>query len=54
MYGKYGAKHLEHITHGQDPWIEARGDIPPEERCENIISKKSMREYYGKKIGKTW
>lgn len=54
MYGKYGAKHLERLTHQHDPWVNARGGIPPEERCENVISKESMRDYYGKRIGKVW
>ena len=53
-YGKYGAKHLERITHEHDPWKNARGGIPLEERCENIITKKSMRDYYGEKIDKIW
>lgn len=53
-YGQYGAKYLEKLTHEHEPWIEARGDIPPEERCENVISRKTMRDYYGAKIGKTW
>lgn len=53
-YGKYGAKHLEKLTHEHHPWIEARGDCAPEERCENIISKESMRDFYGEKIGKSW
>jgi uncharacterized phage-associated protein len=54
LYGKYGAKHLERLTHQHDPWIEARAGFSPEERCENIISNRSMRDYYGKKIGKAW
>jgi uncharacterized phage-associated protein len=54
MYGKYSAKHLEAMTHQHSPWIEARGNLEPEERCENIISKSSMRDFYGKKIRKTW
>ena len=54
MYGKYGAKHLEALTHKHSPWIDARGGIATEERCENIISKESMRDYYGEKIGKVW
>ncbi|HEY0033778.1 MAG TPA: type II toxin-antitoxin system antitoxin SocA domain-containing protein [Devosia sp.] len=53
-YGKYGAKYLERLTHKHAPWIEARGDAAPEERCETVISKKSMRDYYGQKIGKDW
>jgi uncharacterized phage-associated protein len=54
IYGKFGAKHLEEITHGHAPWINTRGSLSPEERCETIISKQSMREFYGEKIGKSW
>lgn len=54
LYGKYGAKHLENLTHKHDPWIDARGGLPPEARCDTIISDESMRDYYGQKIGKKW
>jgi uncharacterized phage-associated protein len=54
IYGKFGAKHLEELTHQHAPWVEARGGIDPAARCETVISEESMRDYYGKKIGKTW
>lgn len=45
-YGDMSAKKLEHLTHNEDPWIEARGDLSPEERCNTAISHESMREFY--------
>jgi uncharacterized phage-associated protein len=53
-YGKYGAKHLEQLTHKHNPWIDARSGLPPEARCETVISKEAMRDFYGAKIGKQW
>jgi len=46
VYGKYGAKYLENLTHQEPPWNIARGDIPIEAASNAIISKKSMKEYY--------
>lgn len=45
-YGIYQAKYLEKLTHSEKPWIEARGNLPLEARCENPISLKTMEEYY--------
>ena len=45
-YGIYQAKYLEMLTHSEKPWIEARGNLPLEARCDNVISKKTMKEYY--------
>lgn len=47
LYGKYDAKYLEALTHKEDPWIDARGDLPEGARCENPISDELMVEYYG-------
>lgn len=41
---------LELMTHREDPWIKARGESQPDDRCENIISKGSMMEFYGERI----
>nr|WP_298925557.1 type II toxin-antitoxin system antitoxin SocA domain-containing protein [uncultured Erythrobacter sp.] len=54
QYGQYGAKELERRTHEHDPWKNARGDLPPEARCEKVIEKAAMRDFYGEKIGKKW
>ena len=51
-YGQYGAKKLEEITHSEEPWLDARGDLPPEAASDTKISKLLMRNYYGDKIEK--
>jgi len=53
-YGQYGAKKLERLTHEHAPWKDTRGDLPPEARCEKVIQKSAMRDFYGHKIGKKW
>lgn len=40
------AYQLEKLTHSEDPWIIARGDLPPDTPSENIISDESMIAYY--------
>jgi uncharacterized phage-associated protein len=54
IYGCYEAKFLENMTHNEDPWKTARGDLPRLARCTSIIPKRVMRDYYGEKIGKKW
>lgn len=51
-YGGFTAKKLEEITHAEAPWKEARGQLPPEAKCDAIISKKTMREYYKARLQK--
>lgn len=50
VYFSCGAYQLELMTHKEDPWIRARKGFEPDERCNVIITKESMQEYYGKKI----
>lgn len=45
-YGIFQAKYLEQLTHSEKPWIEARGELPLEARCDKAISLKTMKEYY--------
>lgn len=45
-YGAFAAKKLEAITHSERPWIEARGNRAPEERCNVIIEKDKILAYY--------
>jgi uncharacterized phage-associated protein len=45
-YGNVAAKTLEHITHQDRPWKETRGNLPPEARCSDVISKHSIKEYF--------
>lgn len=48
VYGEHSAKALERMTHNEQPWIEARGDLPPEARSNNIIPKDQMGAFYRK------
>lgn len=45
-YGIYQAKYLEMLTHSEQPWIEARENLPLEARCDKPISIKTMKSYY--------
>lgn len=46
VYGGKSGFELERYTHQEDPWLNARGDIPPDQLCSRVISKDSMRAYY--------
>ena len=48
-YADIPAKTLESMTHNDEPWIKARGDLASEERCEVVISKNEIREYFKNK-----
>lgn len=49
-YGQYSGLQLEELTHREDPWLNARGELAPSESCDTVISKDSMREYYLKLV----
>lgn len=46
VYGRFSAKYLEALTHGETPWKEARGDLPDGARCNVPLSEETMKEYY--------
>lgn len=46
IFGSETAVALERMTHKETPWIEARGDLPDDEPCDNYISKQTTAEYY--------
>lgn len=48
VYGEHSASYLEQLTHKEQPWIIARGDKKPYERCNSEITHQSMIEYYSK------
>ena len=50
-YGNVSAKALEHLTHQDIPWKEARGDLSPEVKCSNSISKQSIKSFFNEKYG---
>ena len=47
FYAPHDAQWLSRLTHMEDPWIKARGDVPIGVICNNVISKADMAEYYG-------
>ena len=46
VYGGLSAYDLEKLTHQEDPWRNARGDLPPDAPSNNVISHQDMRDYY--------
>lgn len=54
VYMPAGGYQLEQMTHIESPWINARGKKEPDEKSEKVISKRSMKVYYGKKINKVY
>ena len=49
-YAHLTGDQLEEMTHNEDPWRAARGNLPPQARCENIISDDLMARYYGARL----
>lgn len=45
-YGDKSSQWLSDLTHSEDPWLDARGDIAPGERCSHEITQAAMAEYY--------
>lgn len=46
-YGDKESHWLSELTHLENPWKLARIGYAPGERCNEIITKESMQEYYG-------
>lgn len=46
VYGEHSARKLEQLTHREQPWRDARGDLAPEARSDAVISKAAMQRYY--------
>lgn len=47
FYGNKEPHWLSELTHLENPWKHARIGYAPGERCNIIIKKESMQEYYG-------
>ncbi|MDR2944070.1 MAG: DUF4065 domain-containing protein [Methanosarcinales archaeon] len=45
-YGEFSGHQLEALTHEEDPWIIARGELPLSEPSTNVISPSDMASYY--------
>jgi len=46
FYGKKDSQWLSELTHMETPWKEARGNLPPGVRSNNIITHAAMMDYY--------
>lgn len=46
VYGGFSAWDLERLTHAETPWIQARGDLAPDEASTRVISGDEMRRFY--------
>lgn len=46
-YGVHNAQWLSQLTHMEDPWKQARENVPANGTCDNVITKESMAMYYG-------
>ena len=44
------AYELEQMTHLEDPWNRARGNLPPDAPSNEIVFKEWMKEYYGSRV----
>ena len=47
FYGPKSSTWLSSLTHREDPWKDARGDLLPGQIGRNEISQAAMAEYYG-------
>lgn len=52
-YGKRSGMALRALSHTEEPWINAREGCRPDQRCDTIITKESMADYYAKLILET-
>lgn len=47
FYGEKGSQWLSDLTHSENPWKDARGNLPAGARSNNEITLDAMAEYYG-------
>ncbi|WP_419847654.1 Panacea domain-containing protein [Candidatus Poriferisocius sp.] len=45
-YGSLAGHQLSRLTHSEDPWRDARGDLGASERSGQTIGKERIRDYY--------
>lgn len=46
-YGDRAPYDLSEQAHFEESWKQARGDLPEEAPCQNVITVESMGKYYG-------
>lgn len=50
VYGGLTGSQLENMTHSEDPWIQARTGLEPNQRCERDINEALMQSYYAARL----
>ena len=45
-YGDWEPQELSGLTHRENPWLDARKNVPFGDNCNEIISKEAMQQYY--------
>jgi uncharacterized phage-associated protein len=45
-YGDLSATQLERLTHAEEPWRDARGNLPSDEPSRNVIKTELMKSFY--------
>jgi uncharacterized phage-associated protein len=51
-YAHLTGDQLEEMTHQEDPWKVARGNLPATARSENLIDDEIMKSYYAARLPK--
>ena len=46
VYGGFSAWDLERLTHAEEPWQNARGDLPADAPSSRVIADEDMRRFY--------
>lgn len=46
LYGQYSAVQLEHLTHADKPWLDARKGLRPDQSSSSEISCDGMLKFY--------
>lgn len=46
IFGYFSGPTLSSITHAEKPWLKARGNLRPEDRCSNIIDRDVINAYF--------
>jgi len=49
-YGDKTAYYLECLTHSEEPWRHARGDLSDGDRSARVISMQSMQDFYQSRV----
>ena len=49
-YGDKDPYELKEMTHAEDPWRDARGDLPEDAKCTREITLESMKKYYSRRL----